>query len=139
MRVAILGRRGALTGPPGILADLRRQAVELGCHEECLAVEVTNVGRLAVSLDKADALLANGISFYQPEFHPNPEPGFRLEPHASKMLFVPLAPVHSAVVAARSAGIEGFLGASVDVRMRVALGNGKSKVTSEGLLLGTER
>ncbi|SRR6266567_2577895 len=88
---------GVVHGPPGSqpLASLAAQ----GFTEEVIGVQVRNEGRLATTIDKVEASLANGLKVNLFGALPGPSLPHRLEPQSSAVWFMPAAPVRAAVAA----------------------------------------
>jgi hypothetical protein len=118
-----IGRGGLVSSPPEKWnANSPAALAAQGFTEPVVAVEVRNVGRMAVSVQKVTAYLDNGIGF-SPTQTETPLP-FRLEPGSSEKWWVEAAVLHAAIVASRHAGI----GGSDHPRVHVAVGLGTGKV-----------
>jgi hypothetical protein len=123
------GFGGVVSAPPGASLD---QLAQQGFGHEVLGVEVRNVGRLAVNVDKVEAVLDNGVRYS--EFAPSLGPSLphRLDAQSSQSWFMPMQPTRAAI----RASSQTFGHASrMGVRVSVALGNGKVVVTKDRLLV----
>jgi hypothetical protein len=107
----------AETWTPANISMLAKQ----GMTEEVLAVEARNVGRMAATIQKMQAKLANGVGL-EPTTHPHAPLPFRLEAGSSEKWWVQAADVRTAIAAS---GL-----ASSKVHIEVSLGTGKIRRTT---------
>jgi hypothetical protein len=113
-----LGRGSLITGPPDTWQDIANISAlaAQGFTEEVLAVEVRNVGRMPVSVEKVTASLANGIAFEESQYQHAPLP-YRLEPGSSQKWWVTLPALKAALAASGLQQAEAFFS--------IGLGTGK--------------
>jgi hypothetical protein len=86
---------GVVHGPPGS-QPLQSLAAE-GFTAEVIGVEVRNVGRLAATVDRVEASLANGLKVNLFSELLGPSLPHRLEPQSSASWFMPAAPIRRTV------------------------------------------
>jgi hypothetical protein len=117
----VIGRGVLVTYPPENWGSASAAAhAAQGFTEEVVAVEVRNVGRMAVSVQKITAYLDNGIGLSPVQTQP-PLP-FRLEPGSSERWWVEAAQVRAAIIASERTGVGG---SQSKVHIAVDLATGK--------------
>jgi hypothetical protein len=127
LRHGAAGRGGIITGAPGKL-DLG-WAVSEGYTHELLAVEATNVGRMAVAVTKVSASFPSGFGVSETQNPFTPVLPHRLEAQTTQTYYISMEMVRrTAYVAFRATGEN-----SQPVSMLVELGNGKTVKTPESL------
>jgi hypothetical protein len=136
-RVKVELRHGAqdgvgnlMHGPPGT-HDARLLASQ-GFVHELLGVQVRNVGRMPVDVEKVEAVLPKGIRFSHPQGHLGPSLPHRVQPHSSQTWFLDMQPIRKAVYAnAQTFGLP----ATQPVYVAVGLGTGKTAETNQRILV----
>ena len=120
MKVGLLGASGLVSWPPDTahtdVGELRSQGFEL----PVVVAEIRNKGRMAVMVDKVEAVYSNGIALAGLEPPAGERLPYRLEPHAGFTYLMHGEPVARGVQATMATG------GTDRVRLRVALGNGKT-------------
>lgn len=86
MKRGYVGMGQMVSGP--VKLDSTKQMADQGLTERFVGVEVTNVGRLPISIDGAEARMENGMAFMETGLSINPPAGTRIEPHSSKSWWV---------------------------------------------------
>jgi hypothetical protein len=89
------GAGNLISGAP--LAQALRQAAEQGFVHEVIRARVRNVGHMAVTVERMEAVLANGIKLSHPQGQLGPSRPYRLEAQSSESWFMPMQPVRQAV------------------------------------------
>jgi hypothetical protein len=116
-----IGRGALVTYPPDKWTETSVAAlVREGFTNEVVAVEVRNVGRLPVSVQKITAYLANGIGFSP--FETQPPLPFRLEAGSSERWWIEAAQVRAAIAASKDAGIQRSDRSKVHIAVGLATG-----------------
>jgi hypothetical protein len=121
------GMSGVITGPP--VANALQQAVQQGYVHEVIGAAVRNVGRMPVTVERMQAVLANGIKIHWQEQLGPPMP-FRLEAHSSERWYMPMLPVRQAIQTSHQAWGQAN---AQDVHVEVDLGTGKTVKSRERL------
>lgn len=131
----IRGPHGVVTGKvlrAGKPRDLR-QLIQQGFDElEVLGVEVTNVGRVPVTVQSYSAGTTGSVFSFNPVGkHMGPVLPFRIQPGESETWYVDMADVRALVKTVSSVNEE----APRPIAMSVKLGTGQAKTTSTAIRL----
>lgn len=104
----------------------------MGYNTPCLAIEASNVGRLAVDVVRCKAILSNGTTFEPFDYPVNPPTNYRLEHGQMKTWFIELSPLQTIVDVAALGNSPKH---SQKVRLSLQLGTGKTVTTEQGVTL----
>lgn len=126
MRLGLLARSGGLVSwKPGSAQDVAALAAQ-GFRSPVVAAEIRNKGRMAVSVEKVEAVYSNGITLTGLAPPAGPQLPYRLDAHAGFTYILEGDAVF------RGAKATVAIGGTDQVLLRITLGNGKTIETKPG-------